>query len=136
MQELPGPQRRITLRLDLLDGEVVRFGATAEQFRQSFSGVRFLEQGVVMEGPEGKNPNPRVRDIHLANCDMSQADGTEHVLPAGDTSLSVSVESYIEAYAPVDDNGNPIPCEIEKIVGVTFGYEKHPEITAGAPNYH
>lgn len=40
----------------------------------------------------------------------------------------------MEAYAPVDQNGNPIDCDLGKILGRTFDHVKHPEITAGKSN--
>lgn len=63
-----------------------------------------------------------------------QADGTEFVLPAGEKGLCVGVESFMEAYAPVDKDGTPLDCDPGSIIGVTFDHVKHPEITRGKSN--
>lgn len=65
-----------------------------------------------------------------------QADGTEfHVGASHAAKLSVKVDSYIEAYVPIDSHGHLLDCDSERIVGVTFDHVEHPEITAGGPNY-
>ncbi|RPB06673.1 Di-copper centre-containing protein [Morchella conica CCBAS932] len=62
---------------------------------------------------------------------IRKADGTEFHLPGGDTtSLSVGVESFMEAYAPIDRNRVPIESDDKNILGHTFDHEKHPMITA------
>lgn len=61
-----------------------------------------------------------------------QLDGTEFTLADGDTtSLHVSVESFMEAYVPYDDNGNPVDTDYGKILGRTFDHARHPDITRG-----
>lgn len=37
----------------------------------------------------------------------------------------------MEAYVPLDDAGNPIECDIGKILGRTFDRARHPDITRG-----
>lgn len=89
-----------------------------------------------MEGPEGENATTRAENDHFAYCGVLQDDGTEYPLPAGDPRFSATVESYIEAYAPVDGQGDCLSSKLADILGVTYDLQKHPEITAGAPNYH
>lgn len=41
------------------------------------------------------------------------------------------VNSYMEAYGPRDEMGNPIDCDLEHILGVTFDRQEHRGVTIG-----
>lgn len=41
----------------------------------------------------------------------------------------VGVESYQQAYAPVRDDGSPLPSDLPNILGVTFDRNDHTGVT-------
>lgn len=75
-------------------------------------------------------------NISLTTMYSLQADGTEYPLPKGDARLSAIAESYLQAYAPVDHDNNPLSDRLIDILGVTYDHKLHPTITAGDLNYH
>lgn len=74
--------------------------------------------------------------ISLTIMSSLQADGNEYPLAKGDARFSATAESYLQAYAPVDENNEPLSNRLMDILGVTYDHELHPEITAGDRNYH